>query len=244
MDFKKRVGEIIEWLFRAETIYTFAKVYLLPVVAPLLTATLGYLGGQSLMWIAMASFVSFGAASLGILSFSAYRERKNPAHKLVYEGTNFNSELLPASVPFTGNRQQRRQARGQLAQTLSPNQIMPSVSRKISKGQIGVFVKNKASFPISCLLFNASTSVEDFTPPRSNFPKPTKLLGPGERVLISDDAIDMEDVPCEPFAGEMEITIRYGLPGDERHELRLRANIHIQMEHFGFVSNVQSSWLS
>lgn len=117
------------------------------------------------------------------------------------------------------------------------------MTRKLEKGQIGVIVKNRAHFPISCLLFSASTKLEDFTPPRSNYPRKAKLLGPGEEVLISDDAIDMDETPCGPISGEMDLLIKFGLPGNEKNELRLHGNVQIQIEHFGFVSSVQTHWL-
>lgn len=242
----EKVGKAIDWGRRGATVWAFAKVYV-PLLVPVLAVIAGVLEKQAVMWIIMAAALGFGGVALGILAFSAYRERKNPAHKIIYVETRFTCDLVPAAAPtlIHGNRGARRAVSKEKIEPriLGGNEVSPHVTRKLQKGQLGVLVKNRAHFPISVLVFSASTKLDDFTPPRSNYPKKAKLLGPGEAVLFNDDAIDMDETPCGPIAGEMDILIKYGLPGDERHDLRLHGNVNVQMEHFGFVSAVQTGWL-
>jgi hypothetical protein len=53
-----------------------------------------------------------------------------------------------------------------------------------------------------------------------------------------DDAMDLDDIACQKLNGEMDITVRYGLPGKERYDLKVRGPVQINMEHYGFVSSL------
>lgn len=61
---------------------------------------------------------------------------------------------------------------------------------------------------------------------------------------ISDDRMDMEQEACQRMAGKMHMHIRYGLPGKEIFELRLKGNLDIQMTDFGVVTYVTAAWLA
>jgi hypothetical protein len=99
-----------------------------PTIMAMATGGAGYFGNVPLMWIIMATVVSFAAVSVGILSSSSYLERKNPAHKLQIIRTLFNFDLVPISGP---SRKQRRSASAQGGAPAVP------AYRHFIKGQLG-----------------------------------------------------------------------------------------------------------
>lgn len=177
----------------------------------------------------MAVVVSFAAASAGILSSSTYLERKNPAHKLQVLKTLFNFDLVPANSP---NRKQRLAAKSQGS--------LPAVPayRHLAKGQLGFEVWNRASFPISVIVIAADTEIEGFKPPRTNFPKEPFIVQPGTTFWIHDDAMEMDNIDCDNLDGNIDVTVKYGLPGDERFEIRHKGTVEIFMESYGFLKGL------
>ena len=121
---------------------------------------------------------------------------------------------------------------------LSSTQIDPNVSRTIDKAQIGVEITNTAIFPISCFLENAETEIEGEKPPRSKFPKAAVMVPAGSSMRFMDDAIDMEEFPCQRLAGKMDLSLKYGRPGKEVFELRPKGDLIIVMENSGLVSQI------
>ncbi len=247
----KWIKTIFDWIGHSLTLQAilqteFVRTALLPTLVTAMTGTAGIFGHLPLMWVLMASGVMYAAMMTGLLRGSEYLERKSPQNKLIFVGTYFQVDLEPTNMPqLSANRQQRRAqtARRQPTQQLSSTQIMVGVNRNIDRGQVCVDLRNTASFPISMILETAETEVADFTPPRSQFPKPGVIVSPGSTVRICDDRIEMDGVQCGRMAGKMDFKIRYGLAGKEHYELRLWANLDIQMETFGFISMVRSEWL-
>ena len=227
----------------------------MPVAATVITGASGIWGGIPLMWVLMASALAFGGVATGMLRSSEYIERKNPLNKLIYEGTDFRFDLRPAAIPEQlnmfggqGNRQQRRAAarrsRDAAPRMLSAGEISPHVApRFLDKAQVGVTVKNSASFPISCMMYEATTEVEGLTPPRATFPRDKTTILPGNKVTFFDDKIEMDGFECGHIFGRMNIVLEYGLPGKEKFDLIFNAKLEIPMEPFGWLPRVQSSWL-
>ena len=182
----------------------------------------------------------------GLLRLDEYRERKNPHNKIRYVGTHLLTDLDAAVIPVAaqGNRHQRRALKGHAPapQRLSANQVMVGVSRTLNKIQVSVSIRNDAVFPISVFLESADTEVEGQKPPRGVFPKNKALVATGNTVLMSDDAIEMDGSPCQRMAGKMYLKIKYGLQGKERFTLELKADLDIQMEPWGAILAVGSTW--
>lgn len=240
----KFIRSVLDWIGHFETIQTivhteFVRTLLLPTVWTVLVAAGGYVQGIPLMWIMMAAALTFMAVTQALLRADELKERKNPEHKLTY-AIVFQMDLNEAPMPLVGNRQQRRgqQVRKMPRQMLSPTQLSPQVSRKIKKGQLGIEVTNNANFPISACLLNADTEIEDFSPPRSDFPKNIVLIAAKDKMRFMDDAMELDDIACQKLNGEMDITVRYGLPGKERYDLKVKGPVQINMEHYGFVSSL------
>ena len=149
----------------------------------------------------MASALAFMGVGVGIFFAVELADRKSPLNKLLYAGTAVNYDLKPMA------RQARRAAATGAIQ-----------ARLLDKTQLGVYMHNSAPFPISVILENCETGMEGMKPPRSLFPrKPTSLIVPGNSVLIADDPIDMDSHICEKLEGFMDMKLRYGLPGKEKH---------------------------
>jgi len=114
--------------------------------------------------------------------------------------------------------------------------------RQIEKIQLGVEIRNDATFPISVILESAESEVEGLNPPRSKYPRPATTIIPGMVVRISDEAIDMESMPCQKLTGKLDLKIKYGLPGKERFELHPKATSEIHLQSFGLITSVMTNW--
>jgi hypothetical protein len=217
----------------------FVRSWLWPLVSAMLTGGSGVVGGQSLMWVCVASSIVFMTVTMGMVANLVLRERKSPQNKLFVKPV-FQCDLTPKEKPLIGNRHQRRSQGSQQPQPqmLSATQLGINVNRTIDVGQIGVELTNNAFFPISCSLYSAETVLEGERPPRSKFPKQGAIIAPGSSLRVLDDRIDMELFPCQKLAGRMELLIKYGLPGNEIYELPVKGAITIVMESWGFVGSI------
>jgi hypothetical protein len=195
-----------------------------PTVTALATGGAGWVGGLPLMWIIMATAVAGAAAATGILNASTYLERKNPAHKLTVIKTLFNFSLVPISPP---NRKQRRSATAQGGAPAVP------AFRHFTKMQLGFEIWNRASFPMSAIVASAETKIEGLKPPRAKYPKDPVIIQPGTTVWVHDDAIEVDELLCDNLDGEMDIVVKYGLPGKENYEIRHHGTVEIFVEPFG-----------
>lgn len=242
---QKILKPVLEWIGHAETIHTiaqaeFVKTLLLPTVMTVATGAAGWAGHLPLMWVLMAMSLTFMGMTMGLLAGSLYIERKNPLNKLTYT-VIFNCDLSPARPALLGSRQQRRASGKQQLPDLSPTQLDVHVSRTIDIGQIGAEIVNQATFPISCILEEAETTVEEFQPPRSKFPKGPFLIPARDKARLADDRIPMDGWPCQKMVGRVHMKIRYGRPGNEKFVLEIDGSVTVIMEHYGFVSQVQFS---
>jgi hypothetical protein len=238
----------LEWLGNISLVQSIASTEIVrtviwPAVLAMLTGGAGVFGGLPLMWVIMASCLAFAGTMVGLLSGSMYLDRQNPHNKLKFKGTHFQFDLDPARMPAQGNRHQRRaQAVIGPQRMLPSNELMVGVPRTLETGQIAVELSNDATFPLSFILESAETEVEGHTPPRGQFPKPAITLLPGTTVRSNDDRIVPDSLPCQRLTGKIDFKFRYGLPGNEKFEMRLKADLDIQMESFGFVIGVRSAW--
>src|SRR5439155_15172519 len=93
-------------------------------------------------------------------------------------------------------------------------------------------------FPISCILQSAETDIEGIEPPRSAFPKSAAVVPAGDKIRIVDDRIQLEKMSCHRLTGNIDLLIKYGLPGKEHFELHVKGGVDIVMEKYGLVSQV------
>jgi hypothetical protein len=218
----------------AETIHTiaqaeFVRTLLFPTVTAMATGTAGVLGGIPIMWVIAATAVAFMGAAQGVLSASTYLERKNPAYKLQVLKTLFNYDLVAIAAP---NRKQRKSAAAQGGAPAIP------AFRHLVKGQLGIEIWNRASFPISIIVSAAETEVEGLKPPRATFPKKPVIIQPGTTMWVHDDPIEFDNMLCDNLDGKMDLTVKYGLPGKENFEIKYRGAVEVFMESYGLLKGI------
>ena len=219
---------ILDWIGRwqiAQSLWLFAKPILLPVVLAAAAGGAGFAGHLPLMWIIMATALTFMGAMVGIFFGGTYRDRTTAEHKVLYQGTHVGCDLT--ELP--------RKARRAQATGLTP-------ARTIEKIQVGVYLMNAARFPISVILQDAETEIEGETPPRTMFPRPPTVIVPGNTVFVVDDAIPMHGHVCEKLDGRMKLALRYGLPGKEKYLMHFSAKLDLVMRPDGVMQQIMTNW--
>jgi hypothetical protein len=242
---KSIIKPALEWIGHFEAVKAivyseFFRATLLPLVWTVLTAVAGYTQGIPLMWVMVGTAASFMFVVLAMAGTYALKQQQTPQNRLTYNVV-YQGDLTPANPPLLGNRHQRRSQRRQPHQQLSATQLDPHVSRTIDKGQLGIEVTNNALFPISLIFVSAKSEIEGFEPPRTDYPKPPIMIAAGQKIRVCDEAMEMEQFPCQKLSGELDLFVRYGLPGKERFELHVKGPVSVVMEHYGFVSSVMLS---
>lgn len=215
----------------------FVRNTLLPTALAMTSGAAGVVGGVPLMWVIMASTITFASMTIALFMVDALRERKTPQNKLSTK-MGFQCDLTPKTI--MGNRKERRAKAAQHLEpiTLSSNQIDPAVSRTIDKGQLGIEVTNNALFPISCILQSATSELEGEFPPRSEYPKSRVIVPAGSSIRVMDDAIEMDEYPCQKLKGRLDMLVKYGLPGNENFELHIKGSVDVVMQKSGLVSSI------
>lgn len=228
---KSRLVQLLEWAGHFETIQTvihteFVRTLLWPTVLSATAAAGGYFGGFPLMWVVMASALTFAGTVHGLLRGSEYIERKNPRGKLRFIQTHIGMDLVPLQNP---NRVQRRQG-------------APMQPRLIERMQLGMEVRNDASFPIWLFVEHAESEIEGNTPPRTAYPKGAACIPPGVTLSCTDERMSMNNFPCgKKIAASYTVRIKYGLEGNERFELEHAANLEIHTHQLGLVTQIHDS---
>ena len=100
----------------------------------------------------MASSVVFMALVVATFFIDSYLQNKNPLNKLTYVGTVVHYDLIPGIV----NRKQKLATK-----SLNPQSEQ---QRALDKTQIGIMIRNDAKFPISAMLFDAQTTMDELPP--------------------------------------------------------------------------------
>jgi hypothetical protein len=247
----RAIKPVLEWIGHYESVQSvlhteFYKHWVGPVISGATTAWFGVSEGVPLMWVAVGTSIVTMAVVQTRLRADEWRDRKNPLNKIVFVEANVSRDLEPMQLPFSGTRQTRRAAKAQAVQatTLGHHQMAPGIKRSLARCQINVTVRNTASFPISVILARAETEIEGEKPGRTTFPKKPSTITPGGSVVIADDPIDLSGAPCGRLEGKLDMTIKYGYPGNEKYELHWVGDLDVRMEDWGLMLGVQMSWRS
>ena len=236
----KQIKDFWEDIESLETIAETAlvKSFLWPTVLAACTAASGEIGHQPLMWILMASALVFMAMTTATLNLNVIKQINTPLNKIQYWPI-YNMDLASVPVPTARGISSRKLAITETnIRMLGPIEIVDNVKRTIKVSQLGIEILNTATFPISCILFYADTSVEGVTPPRTAFPKGPYMIPAGSKYKITDERIPMNDFPCGKLAGTVDITIKYGRPGKEKFEFSVKGNVEIMIEENGKFSGL------
>lgn len=206
--------KFLDWIGRFQVIQSvvqseFIGTLLAPVVMSVMAAYAGLVGDVQLMWIIMATALTFMATVQGLLRLSEYMERKSPLNKLVYLRVSVDRGLV---VPPPPSGQQTGQA------------SIPA--RQLDWIQLGCDIRNVAPFPISVILVSAESEVEGMTPPRAKYPKPAITIRPGLNLTVCDERIAMKGLACGQWlTGKIDLRLKYGRPGKERFALNTKCDV-------------------
>jgi hypothetical protein len=177
------------------------------------------------MWVFMAASLVFMASISSAYFLYRLYPFMTPAHKLRHVGTQINRDLTAES------RKDRRAAHAGVV-----------VQRYLEKIQVGVMLQNAGHFPISAILEKANTEIEGLTPPRSEYPKAATSVLPGTQVFVGDVPIEVDGMTCGRLEGRMDLTIKYGEPGNEKHTLVFAADIAVFMRADGLIEMIHTNW--
>lgn len=222
----KLIKPILEAVGHFESLSAI-KTLLWPFILTAGTAVSGYLGHAPIMWIIMAGTLTFMGASVGILAASYYRERQNPLNKLMIRNTIFFHNLAD---PPQHNRQTRQGS-------AKAKVVVPLPPRRLTQGQLGLDIVNTASFPLSIIVKSANSKIEGMMPPRSSYPKKPIILQPGGFFWVHDESIEL-NLPCGVLKGELELTIAYGIPGNEKYIISRKGTVEIFLQDNGLLQQV------
>ncbi len=225
----KFLKDILEWCGHAQTLQSIIGAAKWPAGAAMLTGLTGYLQEMPYMWIIMASALVFMGIAVGITYVDYYKNSKSPRNKIRYIGTMVNYDLI--ELNRHGNKANKK---------LAKNNVI--LTRQIDKVQIGVQLRNDATFPISVILFSAKTEMEKIEPPRSDYPKKPIVLLSGNTLQMMDVPIPMGGIECKKLEGRMELVIKYGLKGKENEVLEFKGRIDAMMLPAGFINGIYTSW--
>jgi hypothetical protein len=225
----KPITSALDWIGRYQVVQSLLAVKW-PAGLALLAAMSGYVGHAPLMWIVMATAMTFMAGIVAIFFSNQYSQNRTPAHKLRYNGTLTNCSVMPL------NRKSKRAAQSVTGDTQSV------VQRHIDKIQIGVSLFNSAPFPIFVHIEHAETEMESKTPPRTKYPKDSVEILPGNVVFMTDQPISMDGHPCERIEGKMDIIVKYGRKNDEKYELRFKGKVEALIRPDGFLQGNYTHW--
>ena len=224
----RQLQKFFDWISRFEAGRSFL-TFAAPTIPAILAATGGILGNAPWMWIIMSTALVFMGVTVSIYFIKVNIQSSTPEHKLRYSGTAINYDLLDNPA----NRQQRR-----AADTPKGTQIIP---RHLSKIQIGIHLFNTASFPISAYLEKAETEIEGTTPPRSTYPKKPVTIMPGSNILLADEPINV-NIECGRIEGKMDISIKYGKPGNEKFLLHFKGKVEAFFVKEGWMQGNYTHW--
>jgi hypothetical protein len=229
----KFLRNLLEWLGHFETIQAiihteFVRTLLVPTLMGAMTASAGYLGGIPFMWILMATALAFMATMQGLLRASELIERKNPEYKL-----RFLQSAI--AIDFDDQAQPNRAAR-----RIGNQQPLP---RTINRMQLGVTLHNSAAFPIAVFIEHAESEIEEYKPPRTQYPKPTTIVPAGSAFTLYDERMLMEHMQCRNIVGKYTIRVKYGLPKKEHFTFEHSASLNIQIHPLGIVTGIHDGLL-
>ncbi len=205
---------------RGALIYVIARVIgmiivkLLPVELAVLVAVVSYL--ERLPWtlILLCAGAMFAFVSTGVLRFWEWLERRDPASKLVFANASIGLGL------------------GRDATT--------GKVKSIEAINLGLHLRNHASFPISYVVDEISSSFEGRVQPKPVFDNMGGIVEMNGATEFSDASIDLGGLPIKRvMEGTLKFKLRYGREGSEKHRIDRNLKVYLSVTEEG---HVQSRW--
>lgn len=205
---------VLDWWDRAQSIHDVWNFIWpwIPIGWGFATGGAGYWTHQPVMQIMTYTAASAAFGFVALLAVMVILERKNPENKLTYVAPMVGVELA----------KQRNQ----------------NTAKRIEKAQWWFQIRNDANFPISLIVYDAQTDVEDMQPPRVKYPKAPVYIGPRGTINVMDEPVLLNGRVAGNFTGHAEITLRYGNRGNEKYELKIAGDLQAVMMPNGSVTSV------
>jgi hypothetical protein len=191
-----------------------------PTVLAIAAAVSGYFQHTPVMWIIMATSMTFVCVLGAIMIAYLFQIISSPADKL-----RFVSAIVPCDVNKNQADLSGRAARA------------TNLVRTIDKMQVGILVQNVGRFPISIILFEAETELDGITPPRVRYPKLPADCHPSSTHMLTDEIIDMKSRKCADMQGRLDMKVKYGNRGNEKYELHIKGTVFVKMSADGAITH-------
>jgi hypothetical protein len=226
------IKSLLDWIGRWQVFQSLWPIFtsiLLPIATALTAVGAGYVQRVPVMWIIMASSLTFMAIIVAMFFVSSFTDMRTPAHKLRYIST-----VVAVDLAMPPNRKSKRAS--------TSTTTLGIVQSYLDKVQVGVQLQNVAAFPISAHIVSATTKMSGKEPPRTEYPKPSVTISPGNVVNMTDVPIEMHSLPCGKMEGVLDMKIKYGRKGRENFELLFKAKLEIFMRKDGLIQFISTAW--
>jgi hypothetical protein len=165
-----------------------------PLVTGAITLASGYFGNWAvpLPYLIAASAIVFAMTALGLISFSAWKERITPKNKLFILGAEVNWDDLKDSS---------------------------GASNGIEYVSLVIRVQNKAIFPLSFSIAQFDLSIESRIPKDKAIKGSAIIQANGGQGWYRSATIELNITPLRNLTGKLDFTIAYGRPGNEKYRV-------------------------
>ncbi len=179
------------------TLLKFASPFLLAGAA----IVTGWMEHMPLLWIVMATTVTFAMTAIGLLSFYVFLYALTPENKL---------HLLTPTFAWVASENDPE-------------------GRAMKMGQVRLIANfsNQAHFPISVITDEFDVVIDGNINTVKTARGVSLILGAKQNGWFRDDLISLKGVPCTNFDGKAHIRVRYGRPGKEKFRAGLDLAIRL-----------------
>ena len=204
----------ITWATARETISNLAWSYLPIIGVPIMTGALGILEGYSPTLIFLSCLVAFAMVTLGLNQFSQWRAARTPEGKLQF------------GPPVVAVKENEKKGDFPVVQGL----------------KLGLSLVSKAQFPLEAEVEELETQVGDRVP-TEKFTKSTMAIGMGGGGGFVSAIIDLaKDISKNAvLPGSIKAKVRYGRPGNLKHEVEKYLYLALTFDERGNLENVETS---
>lgn len=165
----------------------------IPWLLPLLTLALGWVEKLPLAYVVAAVALAFGGGASGLLRASEWMQRQTPEHKV-------GITSYAVALDYV------RDADGKVT--------------GFKNGQFLFTLQNMAPFPISVVVDELITIIDDKTPPAGGPKLNDFFIPPLFSTTVRDNPVDLSSMPVrDRLQARLRLKARYGRKGDEQFPL-------------------------
>ena len=184
-----KFGKMEVWAARVQYLYA---LFTWPGLTAMLAAISGYLSGIPVMWVVMASAITFAAMAHGMLRFNEWRARTAIEYKFDVMGLFHRQDC-------TWNKAGK--------------------PTKVEKINIGIQLMNRASFPIQYRFDAFRVIIEGRVANAETMLNKVLTIPASVGGLSHPDAVDVSDLKTLDLKGRVEIEVSYGVGNDLKYHL-------------------------